>query len=113
MSSEFEPSTASVNTPHNAAEAHVDNIATGLGGAVVTAPMAALEAVSPVLSGKVSSAAAAVSRDMHPVLDISQVKPRMPLLRTFPRASVATRVRESPWMKAKGWGRKYQQMCSP
>lgn len=32
MSSEFEPSTASVNTPHNAAEAHVDNIATGLGG---------------------------------------------------------------------------------
>lgn len=43
--------------PQNSAEKHVDNLATGLAGIVLTAPLAALESVAPAFSEKLTNAA--------------------------------------------------------
>lgn len=45
----------------NPAEKHVDNLAGGIAGMVLTAPLAAVEKVSPVVADKLSAAASAAS----------------------------------------------------
>ncbi|KAK4703409.1 hypothetical protein P7C70_g2806, partial [Phenoliferia sp. Uapishka_3] len=48
---------AATGVGHNDAEQHVDNLASGLGGMIINAPMAALEAVSPTVAQHLSNAA--------------------------------------------------------
>lgn len=49
----------------NPAEKHVDNLAGGIAGMVLTAPLAAVEKVSPVVADKLSAAAGAASTQLQ------------------------------------------------
>lgn len=59
--------------PLQAGTEHVTNIISGLGGAVASAPAAALEAISPVAASKVSDAAAAISARL-PAISLADVQ---------------------------------------
>jgi len=73
LAGDLAPSPSSVKQPAPEGTEHVTNIISAIGGAILSAPAAALEAVSPTAASKVSDAASIISAKM-PALSLADAQ---------------------------------------